>query len=133
MAVNATHILAIGLLLGAILPLDLRMLGLFRSFPLDVLGPFLSRAAAVGVAIAIATGFLLFLVRPAEYAGNPAFLAKIGLLALGLANAGLLHLSSGWRLAVTKGISGAGVRISAGISFVTWLCALVAGRWVGFL
>src|SRR5262245_10153527 len=109
MVVNATHILAIGLLLGAILPLDLRLLGLFRSFPLDVLGPFLSRAAAVGVAIAIATGFPLFLVRPEEYLGNPAFLGKIGLLVLGLVNVGVLHLSDGWRLVVTKGISGAGV------------------------
>lgn len=46
--VNAAHILSIGLLLGSIVPLDLRLLGLFRHAPLGVIGPFLSRTAMVG-------------------------------------------------------------------------------------
>ena len=35
--VNAAHILGVAVLLGAILPLDLRLLGLFRQFPIEVL------------------------------------------------------------------------------------------------
>ena len=31
--VNAAHILGIGLILGAILPLDLRLMGVFRAAP----------------------------------------------------------------------------------------------------
>lgn len=46
MVVNAAHILAIGLLVGAILPLDLRLAGFFRKVPVEILAPFLSRAAA---------------------------------------------------------------------------------------
>jgi hypothetical protein len=131
--VNAAHILGIGLILGAILPLDLRLMGVFRAAPLPVIGPFLSRAAAVGVALALVTGALLFLVKPAEYLANPAFLAKLGLLALALANVALIHLGAGWRQAVTgRGVAPA-LRLSAAASMLLWLGALVAGRWIGFL
>ncbi|WP_211266629.1 hypothetical protein [Halotalea alkalilenta] len=81
MLVNAAHILSIGLLVGTILPLDLRLLGLFKRTPLQLLGPFLSRTAATGAVLAILTGMLLFTVRASEYVANPAFLTKMGLLA----------------------------------------------------
>lgn len=48
--VSAAHILGIGLLVGAILPLDLRLLGLLRAAPLAVLAPFLTRVAGCGLA-----------------------------------------------------------------------------------
>lgn len=133
MFVNAAHILAIGLIVGAILPLDLRLLGFFKTFPLDVLGPFLSRAAAIGVLTAIVTGFCLFTVRPIEYAGNIAFLCKIGLVALAVLNALLLHIRPAWRAVTSRGKTDAMVRFSAAASFFLWLGAIVAGRWIGFL
>ena len=131
--VNAAHILGIGLILGAILPLDLRLMGAFRAAPLPVIGPFLSRVAAAGVALALVTGALLFVVKPAEYLANPAFLAKLGLLALALGNVALVHLGAGWDGAVTgRGVSPA-LRLSAAASMLLWLGALVAGRWIGFV
>ncbi|WP_454853721.1 DUF6644 family protein [Rhizobium binxianense] len=133
MFVNAAHILAIGLLVGAILPLDLRLLGFIRAVPLAIIGPFLSRAAAIGLCAAILTGICLFSVRPAEYAANQAFLAKIGLLAFGILNAVVLHLTPAWKGVVAGGRAGRLVRISAAFSFATWVSALVAGRWIGFL
>jgi hypothetical protein len=78
---NAAHIFSIGLLIGSIATLDMRVLGLFRGVPLDALAAPLSRVATLGVAMALATGFLLFSVRPIAYANNPAFLAKISLVA----------------------------------------------------
>lgn len=133
MFVNALHILSIGLVVGAILPLDLRLLGLFGHAPLSVLGPFLSRAAATGVVFAILTGLALFSVRPAEYAANPAFLAKLGLLALGVANALALRCTGHWRTAVAEGPVHPALRLQAGLSFAAWTGAVVAGRWIGFL
>lgn len=133
MLANAAHILSIGLLIGAILPLDLRILGFFRTFPLQVLGPFLSRAAAIGAAGALATGFLLFSVRPVEYAGNGAFLAKISLVCLGLLNALALHLQPAWHVAASGGLVKPAVRLAAAVSLAIWMGALVAGRWIGFL
>jgi hypothetical protein len=132
--VNAAHILGIGLLVGAILPFDLRLLGLFRAVPLGVIGPFLSRAAAAGAALAIVTGLWLFTVKPGEYLANGAFLAKAALLALALANVALQHLGRGFARAVMDGVAvRLAVRLSALGSIVLWVSVLVAGRWIGFV
>jgi hypothetical protein len=131
--VNAAHILGIGLILGAILPLDLRLVGLFRGAPLAVLGPFLARVAAVGVALAILTGLWLFTVEPGRYLGNVAFLAKLALLALALGNVLLQHRNRHYRAALAGAPLHASVRLLAAVSALAWLSALVAGRWIGFL
>lgn len=131
--VNAAHILGIALLLGAILPLDLRLMGCFRAVPLAVLGPFLTRSAAVGLALAVPTGLWLFSVRPVEYAANTAFLIKMGLLAAALTNIALMHIGSGFRRAMSGGPVSPGVRLCALVSFLLWPGVLLAGRWIGFL
>lgn len=130
--VNAAHILGLGMLIGAVLPLDLRLLGCFRSVPFPVIGPLLSRMAGIGLALALGTGFWLFTVRPVEYAANPAFLAKLGILAFALANVGWQHASSGYRAALADGSVSATVRLRAALSVTLWLSTLVAGRWIGF-
>lgn len=131
--VNAAHILGVGLLVGAILPLDLRLLGLFRPVPLAVLAPFLSRAAAAGAVLAIATGLWLFSVKPGEYLANEAFLWKAGLLVLALANVALQHANRGYARILAGGEPGPTVRLVAGGSILLWLAVLVAGRWIGFV
>jgi len=131
--VNAAHILSIGLIIGAIATLDLRILGLFPNAPLATLGPPLSRMAATGIVFAILTGLVLFSVRPQTYAANPAFLVKIGLVALGLANALALQWSRGWREALSRQKISGPVRAAAIVSLMIWSAAILAGRWIGFL
>lgn len=130
--VNASHILGIALLIGAILPLDLRLLGIFRSVPVAILAPVLSRMAGIGLGLALVTGAWLFTVRPVEYARNAAFLWKLGLLALALANIALQHRSAAYARALAGEITAA-VRWRAGASITLWLSVLLAGRWIGFL
>ncbi|ANF58526.1 DUF6644 family protein [Halotalea alkalilenta] len=130
---NAAHILAIGLLVGAILPLDLRLLGLFKRTPLQLLGPFLSRAAATGAVLAILTGMALFTVRANEYVGNPAFLTKMGLLAAGIANVVLLRIASPWRRTLSEDRGPWSIKLMAAMSFAIWIAAVIAGRWIGFI
>lgn len=130
--VNATHLLGIALLLGSILPLDLRMLAARAPAALTVLAPAAIRVAASGLALAMATGLWLFTVQPREYWGNPAFRWKLLLLALALANVAaqhrLLRQGDGWSVATLP----SGVRVLALLSAVLWLATLVAGRWIGF-
>lgn len=130
--VNASHILGIALLVGGILSLDLRLMGFFRLVPVAVVAPFLSRIAAGGLGLAILTGVWLFTVRPVEYAGNAAFLWKLGLLLLALVNVAAQHRSAGYARAMAGVISPA-VRVRAFASAVLWLAVLLAGRWIGFL
>lgn len=131
--VNAAHIFGLALILGAIVPLDLRLLGLFGGLPLGTVGPFLSRVAGAGLAIALVTGFLLFSVKPADYVDNPAFLTKIALVAAGTANALLLRIGRSWPKALATGAIGPRLRITALASAAIWIAALVSGRMIGFL
>ena len=133
MVVNATHILGIALLLGAIVPLDLRLVGIIRGGALHVLAPFLSRAAGVGLAIALATGPVLWSVAGRDYLANAAFRWKMALIALGLVVVALQHIGKGWRQAVETGAPGPDARILAALSLAIWLSVLLAGRWIGFL
>lgn len=131
--VNAAHILGIGLLVGAILPLDLRLIGLIGSPPAAAIGPFLLRVAATGLALALLTGFWLFTVKPREYAANPAFLAKMALLTLSLADIAAQHAGPALGEALHGGSISPRVRLLAGASAVLWLSVLIAGRWIGFV
>ncbi len=130
--VNASHILGIALLIGAILPLDLRLLGFFRSVPVAALAPVLSRMVGIGLGLALVTGAWLFTARPLEYASNAAFLWKLGLLALVLANIALQHRSAAYVRALAGDIT-ATVRGRALASLTLWPGVLLAGRWIGFL
>jgi hypothetical protein len=127
--VNAAHILGIGVLLGAILPLDLRLLGLFRRVPVEVIAAFLVRVAATGLGLAAVTGLWLFSVKPAEYVENTAFRWKLLLLVVALVNVAFQHYVAR-PLALSPG---AATRVSAALSLTLWLAVLVAGRWIGFV
>jgi hypothetical protein len=124
--VNAAHILGLAVLLGAILPLDLRLLGFFRRFPLEVLVPFLVRCAATGLILAVLTGAWLFSVKPEEYFASTAFRWKLLLLTIALVNIALQHRSAGF---VRESPA---ARVAAALSLGLWLSVLVAGRWIGF-
>ena len=115
------------------MPLDLRILGLFRRASLKELGPFLSHAAMSGVIFAVLTGLILFTVKADDYAGNPAFLMKMGLLALGVVNAALLHTVAPWQAALLSGQAPRSIKFMAGLSLAVWIAAVIAGRWIGFL
>ena len=131
--VNAAHILGIGLLLGSILPLDLKLIGFFRRAPLAVLGPFLLRTAVTGIFIAALAGLWLFSVKPDEYIENTAFLCKMALLILALANVVFQHRGARYRDALHGEANSVRVRLAALLSLCLWLSVLVAGRWIGFL
>jgi hypothetical protein len=131
--VNAAHILGIAMLIGAILPFDLRLLGLFRAVPLAVLAPVLLRAAATGAVVAILTGLWLFSMKPREYLANGPFLLKAGLLALAFSNVGLQHANRLYARAIAGAELRPTVRLAAAASILLWLAVLVAGRWIAFV
>lgn len=130
---NAAHVLGIGLILGAALPMDLRLLGAFPRLPLAVTVPFLSRIAATGVALAAVTGLLLLSVNPADYLANPAFRAKLVLILGALLVVAAQHANPAFRAALAGGGVAPSVRVAAALSLGLWLAVLLAGRWIGFL
>jgi hypothetical protein len=108
-------------------------MGFARNPPLSAIGPFLATTARIGVLLAIVTGLALFSVQPAKYAVNAAFLAKIGIVALAIANAVIVDFSAAWHATIAGNEVAARLRWQAAASSILWIAALVAGRWIGFL
>jgi hypothetical protein len=128
-AVSAGHVLGIALLVGGILPLDLRLLGLWPAVPTRALAAVLTPMAVGGLLLAAATGVLLFSVRPLEYAQVPVLWTKLGLIAAGAVAALLFR----WRVGRDPGRAGRGMRTLAALtSMAAWLGALVCGRLIAF-
>lgn len=131
--ISALHIAALGLLIGSIVALDLRLL---RARPVPGLAdwaPWLSGLAALGLTLAILTGLLLFSVQPRHYLTNAAFGWKIGLIGLGLANALQARRSAGWRGVLEGRPATFMLRLQALMSLLCWLAVLVLGRWIAFV
>jgi hypothetical protein len=133
--VNAGHIVGLALLFGAIVPLDLRLLGLWRKVPLAAMSRILLPVAIGGLALAVPTGLLLFSVRATEYAATPLLWLKFGLIAGAIANALLLRLSLAWTVHEQSELAGTTPRLqlAGALSIGLWLAAIVAGRMIGYL
>ena len=128
-ATNTAHIFGIALLVGAIVPLDLRLLGWWPDVPREKLVRVLVPVAATGLALAVVAGGLLFSVRASEYAGVGFLQAKLALVAIGTLAALALHHAHGFLLDTASDRRLAGHAI---LSLVCWPTALLCGRLIAF-
>lgn len=129
---NVLHVLAVGVLIGSILAFDLRLLGLGRRADVAPLASLLLPAAAVGVGMAVATGFLLFTADATAVAANSVFPIKLALIALGLVNVAAFHLRLGRGIDRWNGWVPASARVSAAVSLAAWFGTATAGRLIAY-
>lgn len=134
--INATHLFGLASLFGAILVLDLRLLGWRRAGPLEDVAAGTVPIAATGLALAVASGVCLLATNARDYAGNPFLLIKFAALGLGLVNLALLHRSPAWQAMRARRDLDAPARrrLAAGgaVSLAAWTTTLVAGRMLGY-
>jgi hypothetical protein len=133
--VNLIHILGISALFGAVLLLDLRLLGLWRGVPLASIATPAVPVARAGFAIAAASGACLLVTNATEYAGNPFLLMKFSAVAIGLLNVAVLETLPGWRARNVRTPTSAESRrlaISGGVSLLFWSVAIASGRMIGY-
>jgi hypothetical protein len=109
--VNSGHLLGIALLVGAVVPMDLRALHLVRGPDLTALRGF----AVAGLLLAMACGGLLFIASADDYLANGWFQTKMA-----VANA-LWHLRA--RPLPAR---------AALVSLILWPAVLLAGRMIGY-
>ena len=129
-ALNATHIAGIALLVGAIVPLNLRLFGFWPTIARRDLARVLAPTAATGLMIAAASGLMLFSVRATEYPGLWLFWGKLSVVALGGASAIIAHVRYGRWLDATERANLFGVALT---SMTCWIAALAAGRLIAFV
>jgi hypothetical protein len=133
--IEAMHLLALSVLGGAILIVDLRMLGLgltSRSVPelAREARPFL-----IGALITmIVTGLLLFLSEPTKCYYSTAFWVKMWSIAIAL----IFTFSIRRKITALEPV-GSAVRKTArrqmlvgALSIALWVTVAAAGRWIGF-
>ncbi|MEJ8571724.1 DUF2214 domain-containing protein [Microbaculum marinum] len=127
--VNTAHIVGIALLFGAIVPFDLRLLGVWPRTNVATLARVLLPTAVAGLLLAAAAGAMLFITRAGDYLASTYFLAKMGVLALVLAVAAIATLLL--RRAPPGAVPGP-VRLCAALSIGLWLVVITLGRLVGY-
>lgn len=133
--VNLIHILGVATLFGAVLILDLRLLGVWRRTPLPPITTAAAPVAMAGFALAAASGVCLLAANAVEYQNNPFLLVKFAAIGLGLVNALTLRRTAAWRAHPTRDLSHSETRTLAamgGVSLVSWLTAVAAGRMIGY-
>jgi hypothetical protein len=133
--VNLAHILGIALLFGAVVIIDLRLIGVWRRTPLSALADAAAPVAVAGLGLAAMSGVGLLASNATEYIGNPFLYIKFPAIAVGLVNALVLSWSPAWRARGTRELSPRETRQLAwmgGTSLASWLTAIGAGRMIGY-
>ncbi|MCS6877864.1 MAG: hypothetical protein N2038_06575 [Geminicoccaceae bacterium] len=129
---SVLHVLGMGILLGSIVVLDLRLLGFATAVPARALAELAIPLAAFGLAIQIPTGAVMLAADAAALLGHPLFLAKLALVALALLNVALVHRAMGPdRVALDRPLSPA-LRRGALVSLVSWPLVAALGRAVAY-
>jgi hypothetical protein len=133
--IESVHVVAICLVVGSILVVDLRLLGLAsinRSVSRVTSGILPLTWSAF--AVAVASGTLLFISNATKYLGNGYFVAKIFLICVAGLNMVIFHAISArdlprWEHETSLPFS---ARLAGGLSILLWISVVTCGRWVGF-
>jgi hypothetical protein len=133
--VNLIHVLGVAALFGAVLILDLRLLGVWRRAPLSAITTVAGPVAMGGFALAATTGVCLLAANALDYQENPFLLVKFAAIGLGLANAIALRFTAAWKAHAIRDLSHSEWRrlsLIGGVSLASWLTAISAGRMIGY-
>jgi hypothetical protein len=128
-AFETLHFIGLCILMGAMLIVDLRLLGRFRDVaPASVLT--FSHVAAIGLGINLVSGIGFFTADPFNYWSNPAFQIKALLLLFAFANVAWFELGARKQiLALPIGEdTPLGAKLAGGASLTLWFAILIIGR-----
>jgi hypothetical protein len=133
-AVETAHYIGLAFLVGAILLIDLRLLGFARALPLaSMIG--LLPWVWVGFVINVISGSIMFIYGATNFGVNPAFWLKMSFVVLAGANAFVFsraaaRSSSQW---LDSDSVPPFVKAVATASLVLWVCVVTTGRWMAYI
>jgi hypothetical protein len=133
---ESIHVVAITLVVGSILSIDLRLIGIAglrysASRMTRELIPWTWGAFSV----ATVTGLGMFVTRAPVYIQNPAFQVKLVLLVLACANMALFQFRTFRDIANwdTTAVTPIAAKVAGAASLLLWTGILLAGRWTGHI
>jgi hypothetical protein len=133
--VNLAHIFGISLLFGAIVVLDLRLLGVWSKIPLDLMARPTTLVAGTGFVVAMISGPALLATKATEYVGNPFLPIKLVAIVLGIINIVILHSLPAWKERANPELGAAKRRqlaFAGSASLASWIIVISAARLIAY-
>lgn len=125
------HIMALGMLIGTLVIVDLRLLGLgMRRQSVSQLAGYLNPWTVFGVATMIVTGIPLFMSEAEKLSKSSPFFYKMIFLSCAIT----LHFTLHRKATAPTAKPGSGLgKLAACLSLICWLGVALAGRAIAFL
>ena len=125
------HIMALGMLIGTLVIVDLRLLGFgMRRQSVAQVARYLAPWTLLGVALMIITGVPLFMSEAIRLGKSSPFLFKMIFLSCAV----ILHFTLHRKAIASSQGQGSGLgRLAATLSLMCWLGVALAGRAIAFL
>lgn len=133
--VEIFHIIGFVILVGGIVVLDLRLLGLSRALPVRVLARHVLPWSLGALLLIVPSGLLMFIAHAGDFVANTAFITKMVLLLCAGANAAAFHAgvfrgAAGWDIAAEVP---AAAKLHALASLLIWAGVLACGRLLAYV
>jgi hypothetical protein len=135
--IESIHVLALTLVVGSIMIVDLRLLNLAsRQRSVKELTGEILPFTWTAFGVALITGSLLFSSSAMRYSHIWQFETKMCLLVLAAINMGIFHLGAfrsvaQWDRAPARPPLAA--KLAGGLSLLIWIMVVALGRWIGFV
>ena len=134
-SVEIIHIIGFVTLVGSIIVLDLRLLGLSKALPVSVLARHTLPWSIGALALIVPSGLLMFIAHAGDLISNTAFITKMSLLFCAATNAAVFHAGVFRNVAAwDSGIATpATAKIHALVSLIIWFGVLACGRLLAYV
>jgi hypothetical protein len=133
--IESVHVLAICLVVGSILVVDLRLVGLASTkWSVGRVTRATLPLTWCAFVVAVASGGLMFISNAAKYLGNGFFIAKMILIGIAGLNMLIFHFIGARDLPKWESNSRPPLpaRLAGGLSILLWVAVVACGRWIGF-
>ena len=133
---ESIHVIAATFVVGSILMVDLRLLGLAaRNHPVSRITKETFLWTGGAFALSTLSGLGMFVGQANRYMGNRAFQVKLVLLVLAGINMAVFHLRTSRSIATWDAAAATTVAAKFGGagSLLLWISIMLAGRWIGHL
>lgn len=133
--VEIVHIIGFVTLVGSVIVLDLRLLGMTRVLPVRTLARHVLPWSFGALLLIVPSGLLMFIAHAGDLVGNTAFVLKMSLLFCAATNAALFHAgvfrnAAAWDVGVA--VPGA-AKLHAAASLLIWTGVLACGRLLAYV